>query len=64
MNQTLAISFFFDWEPDGSPDHVGIVERCENGIVYTVEGNSADKCLEKTYREGDQRIYGFGLPVC
>ena len=55
---------FFDWEPDGSPDHVGIVERCENGIVYTVEGNSADKCLEKTYREGDQRIYGFGLPVC
>ena len=30
---------FFDWECDGEVDHVGIVEKCENGIVYTVEGN-------------------------
>ena len=31
---------FFDWEGDGTTDHVGIVEKCENGTVYTVEGNS------------------------
>ena len=27
---------FFDWEGDGTTDHVGIVEKCENGTVYTV----------------------------
>lgn len=35
---------FFDWEGDGETDHVGIVERVENGTVYTVEGNSGDAC--------------------
>ena len=33
----------FDWEGeegglDGGADHVGIVERVENGKVYTIEG--------------------------
>ena len=27
---------FFDWEGDGLTDHVGIVERVENGTVYTL----------------------------
>lgn len=27
---------FFDLEGDGLTDHVGIVEKCENGVVYTV----------------------------
>ena len=33
---------FFDWadKHDGSADHVGIVEKVENGRVYTIEGNS------------------------
>ena len=36
---------FFDWATqDGVPDHVGIVEKVENGMVYTVEGNSRDMC--------------------
>ena len=26
---------FFDWESDGTSDHVGIVEKCENEEVYT-----------------------------
>ena len=33
---------FFDWDGDMSADHVGIVEKVENGRVYTVEGNSGD----------------------
>ena len=45
---------FFDWDDpggfsgpqDGLCDHVGIVEKVENGVVYTVEGNSGDKCRE------------------
>ena len=36
---------FFDWGSDGSIDHVGIVEKCENGTVYTVEGNSGSFAL-------------------
>ena len=31
---------FYDWDGDGVADHVGIVEKCENGVVYTVEGNT------------------------
>ena len=40
---------FFDWASDGldgSGDHVGIVEKCEYGIVYTIEDNSGDRCLQ------------------
>lgn len=44
---------FFDWDnkgssgpQDGESDHTGIVERVEDGIVYTVEGNSGDSCRE------------------
>lgn len=53
---------FFDWEGDGSTDHVGIVEKCENGTVYTVEGNSGDACRTRTYSVGSSAIYGYGLP--
>lgn len=54
---------FFDWSNDGSIDHVGIVERCENGIVYTVEGNSGDACRQNQYGVGSSSIYGYGLPA-
>lgn len=53
---------FFDWEVDGECDHVGIVEKCEEGIVYTVEGNSGDACKQQQYRVGSGNIYGYGLP--
>lgn len=54
---------FFDWEPDNDCDHVGIVEKCENGIVYTIEGNSGDKCLQNRYYVGSSNIFGYGLPA-
>ena len=54
---------FFDWECDGEVDHVGIVEKCENGIVYTVEGNSGDACRQKQYAIGSSVIYGYGIPA-
>ena len=60
---------FFDWHDpngfsgpqDGIPDHVGIVEKVENGRVYTVEGNSGDKCCQRSYSVGYYEIYGFGV---
>ena len=53
---------FFDWESDGLPDHVGIVEKVENGLIYTVEGNSGDVCAERSYSSGSTSIIGYGLP--
>jgi len=60
---------FFDWDDpggfsgpqDGVPDHVGIVEKVENGRVYTVEGNSGDRCAQRSYPVGYYEIYGYGL---
>ena len=54
---------FFDWEGDGTTDHVGIIEKCENGIVYTVEGNSGDACKQRQYAVGSSNIYGYGIPA-
>ena len=61
---------FFDWDnkgssgpQDGQADHVGIVEKCENGIVYTVEGNSGDSCRQNQYPEGHYEILGYGVPA-
>lgn len=54
---------FFDWENDGITDHTGIVEKCENGIVYTIEGNSNDRCRQRQYPVGSSVIYGYGMPA-
>ena len=57
---------FFDWASDGLDgwgDHVGIVEKCENGIVYTIEGNSGDSCRQVQYSVGYYQICGYGIPA-
>lgn len=54
---------FFDWESDGLADHVGIVEKVEDGLIYTVEGNSGDRCVENRYYLCSAPVYGFGLPM-
>ena len=54
---------FFDWDGDGSSDHVGIVEKCENGIIYTIEGNSNDACKQRSYTVGSSSICGYGIPL-
>ena len=54
---------FFDWENDGITDHVGIVEKYEDGVVYTIEGNSGDACRTRSYSVGSNVIYGYGIPA-
>ncbi len=51
---------FFDWNGDGVSDHVGIVEKFENGRVYTVEGNSNDRVQQSIYIVGSDLILGYG----
>jgi len=52
---------FFDWENDGKPNHVGIVEKVDNGEVYTIEGNSNDECKHKSYKLNSKVIFGYGV---
>ena len=47
---------------DGLPDHVGIVEKVENGRVYTIEGNTSDSCRQRSYPVGYYHILGYGIP--
>lgn len=52
---------FFDWNHDNDPDHVGIIEKTENGRVYTIEGNSKDEVRAKSYSLNYKSIYGYGI---
>ena len=57
----LGDIIFFDWNQDMVPDHVGIVEKTEGGVIYTVEGNSAgDRCRQNRYAVGSPLILGYG----
>lgn len=58
---------FYDWDnkeqsgnQDGHADHVGIVERVENGTVYTIEGNISDSCKQISVKAGHYEILGYG----
>ena len=57
----------FNWDQnsqqnDGWADHIGIVEKVENGIIHTIEGNSNDEVKRNTYRIGHGNIRGFATP--
>ena len=54
---------FFDWASDGLADHIGIVEKVEDGLIHTVEGNIDDVCAERRYTLGLAPVYGFGAPA-
>ena len=57
----------FNWDQnsqqnDGWADHIGIVEKVENGIIHTIEGNSNNEVKRNTYRIGHGNIRGFATP--
>jgi len=55
---------FFDWDKDGYSDHVGIVEKTEENIITTIEGNSSDTVKRNEYEVSSTSISGYGiLPV-
>lgn len=57
---------FIDWEAkfsvigDDNQDHTAMVEKYENGKIYTIEGNLSDKIARRTYKIDDCRVIGFG----
>ena len=57
----------FNWDQDsqqndGWADHIGIVEKVENGIIHTIEGNSNNQVKRNMYRIGHGNIRGFASP--
>ena len=62
---------FFDWDAkyydisSNTQDHTGIVEKYENGYIYTIEGNlgrsnKTSLVKKKKYKLSDCRVIGFG----
>lgn len=52
---------FFNWGYSYA-HHIGIVEKCENGKVYTIEGNSRDVVKRQTYSINSVGIIGYATP--
>ena len=69
ITPTPGMIIFFDWRDeeggglDGRADHVGIVAKVDSGRVYTIEGNSADSCRERSYPVGHYEIIGYAIPA-
>lgn len=53
---------FFALSGEATPYHIGLVEKYENGTVYTIEGNSDDVVKRRSYRHDNYRIYGYATP--
>ena len=59
----------YDWadknqtaENTNSPDHVGIVEKVENGIITVIEGNYKNAVTRREIKVNGLYIRGFGVP--
>ncbi len=61
---------FFDWQGSwggsmpvqykGGPDHIGIVQKTEDNVIYTIEGNTTDSVAERSYDLNSCKVIGFG----
>ncbi|WP_177245447.1 CHAP domain-containing protein [Streptosporangium canum] len=55
---------FFDWSGGKDIkgiDHVGVVERVEDGTLHTIEGNVDGVWLKRKTRD-ESKVVGYGLP--
>ncbi|GMU56381.1 MAG: hypothetical protein AMXMBFR33_55270 [Candidatus Xenobia bacterium] len=52
-------AILFDWQGDGTVDHIGIVESVNGGKVTTIEGNSSDSVKRNSYDIGSSKISGY-----
>ena len=52
---------FFDYDHNGSANHVGIVESCDGSTVYTIEGNASDAVKQLCYSIENDSVIGYGI---
>jgi hypothetical protein len=57
----IGAYILFDWNLDGTPDHVGLVEYVQDGYIHTIEGNSSNQVKRNSYAVGSGRILGYGV---
>ena len=59
---------FYDWgdsgkgDNTGAPDHVGVVERIDNGQITVIEGNYHNTVGRRKIPVNGKYIRGYGLP--
>lgn len=59
---------FYDWQDNGVgdntgwPDHVGIVEKAENGKITVIEGNYKKGVNRRVLAVNAKNIRGYGVP--
>lgn len=59
---------FYDWDDNGVgdctgwPEHVGIVEKVENGYITIIEGNCSDSVARVRLKVNARYIRGYGNP--
>lgn len=49
----------FDWDYDGTKDHVGFITNIENGYIYTIEGNKNHAVGVRKLKQNSKCIAGF-----
>ncbi len=54
-----AQAFFY---VDGAINHTGLVSAVKGSKITTIEGNSSDQVVSRTYDINDPTIAGYGLP--
>lgn len=53
---------FYDWNADGSADHVGIVVQNRFGDLSIIEGNKSDSVSYRNISSSYPQIIGYGVP--
>ena len=59
---------FYDWDDNGigdnrgDSDHVGIVEKVSDGLIYVIEGNYSNAVKRRTLAVNGRYIRGYGVP--
>jgi hypothetical protein len=53
---------FYDWDDNGSADHVGIVEKVSGSTITVIEGNYSNSVKRRTLAVNGRYIRGYGVP--
>lgn len=59
---------FYDWDDNGKgddtgdPEHVGIVERVDGGVITVIEGNYSNAVKRRKINVNGKMIRGYGVP--
>ena len=61
-NPQVGDQIFFGTSIDNCT-HTGLVEKADSSKVYTIEGNTSNKCARRSYALNSAKIVGYGRPA-